>query len=94
MKKRVIALMVAVLFCALLIAGIAFAENVKGVIKSVDAEKGTVVVTDKKSGKDVAVIVEHKNKLDKFKAGDDVKVRYEIKDGKNVATDFRGVEGC
>jgi Cu/Ag efflux protein CusF len=95
MRKRFVALLIAVLFCIPLVTGVAFAsDKAKGVVKSIDMNAGTVVITDKKSGKDVTVIVEDKEKLKSYKTGDNVKVRYEEKGGKNVATDFRGEEGC
>lgn len=48
---------------------------------------------------DVTITVEDEGTLNKFKDGrisidDDVKVKYIIKDGKNVATYFKKAAGC
>ncbi len=94
MKKRVTVIVLAVIFCLAVITGAIAAEKIRGVIKSIDPSTNVMVVTDKSSGKDITITVENKEKLKKFKAGDEIKTKYEVKDNKNVASDVRVIEGC
>lgn len=97
------AIIVAVLaiFCIAILSGIAMAEekvSIKGKVKSINVDAKTAVVTTE-DGKDVNITVEDEETLNKFKDGrisidDDVKVKYIIKDGKNVATYFKKAAGC
>jgi hypothetical protein len=69
-----------------------------GRVKSIDLAANTVVVTDYE-GKDVKLSIEDKQTIDKFretriKVGDDVNVKYIIKDGKNIPFSFRKTAGC
>jgi hypothetical protein len=69
-----------------------------GRVKSIILDVNTVVVTDY-DGKDVTLSIEDKEILDKFKKGlikigDDVNVKYIIKDGKNIPFSFRKTAGC
>ena len=69
-----------------------------GRVKSIDLVANTVVVTDYE-GKDVKLSIEDQQTIDKFretriKVGDDVNVKYIIKDGKNIPVSFRKTAGC
>jgi hypothetical protein len=69
-----------------------------GRVKSIDLAVNTVVVTDY-DGKDVRLSIEDKEILGKFKnglikIGDDVNVKYRIKDDKNIPFSFRKTAGC
>ena len=98
--KRKIAFMLAAL-CLTFLAGAAGAEEkVSGKVKSIDLETKTVVVSTYE-GQEVTITIspEDTSTLNKLKekrvrVDDDVKVRYVIKDGKNVATFFRKPAGC
>jgi hypothetical protein len=65
---------------------------------SKDAKVATVTLQDD-AGKSVVLSVEDKVTLDKFAdkritAGDEIKAKYAVKDGKNVATYFKKPGGC
>lgn len=96
--KKTIALLLAAL-ALLVFAGVAGAEEkVNGKVKSIDLETKTVVISTY-DGQEVSITVEDAltlNKLieNRIKVDDDVKVKYVIKDGKNVATYFRKTLGC
>src|SRR5512143_3165335 len=88
----------------LLLAGAALAEekmDIKGKIKEYDLDNKTLVVTTD-AGKEMTFIVENEKALkkldDRLFAGDEVKIRYTVKDGKNVisgANDLKGTKpGC
>ena len=90
----------------LLPLGIAMADEVKmvGVITKIeisgpDATSATATLKDNKSGEPVTVIVNDDLTLDKFKdhrivEGDEIRCRYEVKDGKNISKYFRKTAGC
>lgn len=90
----------------LLPLGIAMADEVKmvGVITKIeisgpDATSATATLKDNKSGELVTVIVNDDLTLDKFKdhrivEGDEIRCRYEVKDGKNISKYFRKTAGC
>jgi len=98
--KRKLVFMLAVL-CLTFLAGAAGAEEkISGKVKSIDLETKTVVVTTYE-GQEVAITISpedtvtlNKLKEKRVRADDDVKVRYIVKDGKNVATYFRKPAGC
>jgi predicted ATP-grasp superfamily ATP-dependent carboligase len=98
--KRNLVIIVAAL-CLMFLANAAGAEEkISGRVKSIDLETKTVVVTTYE-GQDVAITIspEDTSTLNKLKEkrvreDDDVKVRYVVKDGKNVATYFRKPAGC
>lgn len=74
-------------------------KSIKGIVRSIDLISNTAVVSTYEPKEDVAVLVEDKPTLDKFKdgrisAGDEVTVKYIIRDGKNVSTYFRKSAGC
>lgn len=99
--SRAVIISVLAIFCVAMLTGFAAAEekvSIKGKVKSIDQNAKTAVVTAK-DGKEVTVAVEDDTTLDKFKdgrinEGDDVKVKYVIKDGKNLAVFFRKAAGC
>ncbi len=105
-SAAVMAMVVMVALGVLLIAGVAAADEIKmvGVITSIDiagkdAKTATVVLKDNKTEKPVTIIVNDDLTLDKFKdhrivEGDEIRCKYEVKDGKNVSTYFRKTAGC
>ena len=63
-----------------------------------DAKVATATLQDD-AGKTVVITVEDKVTLDKFadkriSVGDEIKAKYAVKDGKNVATYFKKPGGC
>lgn len=69
-----------------------------GKVKSIDLTTSTVVVTDYE-GKDFNLNVEDVEIISKFrdgriKVGDDVNVKYKVKDGKNIPFSLRKLAGC
>lgn len=105
-SAAVLAVVAMVTLGVLLIAGIAAADEIKmvGVITSIDcvgkeAKTATVVLKDNKTEKLVTIIVNDDLTLDKFKdhrivEGDEIRCKYETKDGKNVSTYFKKTAGC
>lgn len=66
---------------------------------SVDKKSATVVLKDTKTSADVVVVVEDEMTLDKFSdkrivVGDEIRCKYNVKDGKNVARFFKKTAGC
>jgi len=100
-RKSIVAFIVFVLcgyFAADVLAAPAGQVLLNGRVKSIDLAVNTVVVTDY-DGKDVTLSIEDKEILGKFnnrliKIGDDVNVKYIIKDGKKVPFSFRKTAGC
>ncbi|MSM39186.1 MAG: hypothetical protein GJT30_06155 [Geobacter sp.] len=107
--KRVVSVMVLVAVVALGVLSfsqVASAEEVKmvGVITKIemaakDATTATVTLKDSKTEAQAVVIVNDDETLDKFKdhrivEGDEIRVKYENKDGKNVSKYFRKTAGC
>ena len=69
-----------------------------GRVKSIDLSTNTVVVTDYES-RDFKLSIEDHETIGKFKdgrikVGDDVNVKYRIKDGKNIPFSLRKLAGC
>lgn len=96
---RIAALSVLTVCCTAMLAGIAFSEEIKAKIKSIDTPKNTVVVSEATKGEDLTIIVEDKTAVDqlqsgKIKVGNKAKIKYESKNGKNVATYFKKLPGC
>jgi Cu/Ag efflux protein CusF len=99
-KMKVSKLIVAsimTVFCVAMLAGAAFSEEIKAKIKSIDPATNTVVVTDNNT--DIPLVVEDKTAAEqvrtgKIKVGNKVKIKYEKKDGKNVATSLKKLPGC
>ena len=108
MKKAVSVLLAATLIALAVVSfsRVAYADEIKmiGVITKIDiagkdAKTATVVLKDKKTEKLVTIIVIDEMTLDKFKdhrivEGDEIRCKYETKDGKNVSTYFRKTAGC
>ncbi len=95
-----------VLVVALLLVGVARAGETKmvGVITQLevagkDAKTATATLKDNETGASVVITVEDDLTLDKFKdhrivEGDEIRCKYEVKDGKNLSTYFRKTAGC
>ncbi len=69
-----------------------------GRVKSIDLNSHVVVVSDYE-GKDVTLSIEDESIMNKFrdgriKMGDDVNIKYTIKEGRNVPFSFRKLAGC
>ena len=109
MKRFAVASMLFVMAVAaagFLAPGAAFAEEMKmvGVITEIgiagpDATTATATLKDNKTGELVTVIVNDELTLDKFKdhrivPGDEIRLKYEVKDGKNISKYFRKTAGC
>jgi hypothetical protein len=109
MKRFAIASMlfvVAVVAAGFLFPGAASAEEMKlvGVITKIeiagpDATTASATLKDNKTGELVTVIVNDDLTLDKFKdhrivVGDEIRLKYEVKDGKNISKYFRKTAGC
>jgi len=87
-------------------SSVAHADETKmlGVITKIDcagkdAKTASVVLKDNKSENTVSITVNDDLTLDKFKdhrivEGDEIRCKYETKDGKNVSTYFRKTAGC
>lgn len=99
--KKVSVLTGILLILSLMFSGIAISEDVisiKGKVKTIDLKTNTVVITVQDS-EEVTVTVEDETTLAKFKdgrisEGDEVKVKYITKDGKNITTYFKKAAGC
>ncbi len=88
------------------VAGKAHADEIKmvGVITKIDisgpdAKTATATLKDNDTGKQVVITVNDDLTLDKFKdhrivEGDEIRCKYEVKDGKNISTYFRKTAGC
>lgn len=82
------------------------AEEIKlvGIITKIDiagpdATTATATLKDNKTGELVTVVVNDDLTLDKFKdhrivVGDEIRLKYEVKDGKNISKYFRKTAGC
>lgn len=99
--KKVNILAGILLILSLMVSGMAISEeliSIKGKVKTIDLKTNTVVITTK-DGQEVTIAVEDETTLAKFKdgrisEGDEVKVKYVIKDGKNISTYFKKAAGC
>jgi hypothetical protein len=109
MKRFLVASMlfvVAVAAAGFLSPGAVSAEDIKlvGVITKIDiagpdATTSTATLKDNKTGELVTVVVNDDLTLDKFKdhrivVGDEIRLKYEVKDGKNISKYFRKTAGC
>ncbi|MFN3406871.1 MAG: hypothetical protein ACK40E_03985 [Caldimicrobium sp.] len=99
-QPKILTIFLLIFFLATSSLAWAGAMTFTGTIKKITMEKNvaTVVVT-KFSGEDVTLTVEDEKTLAKFKAGtikegDEVNVKYEVKDGKNLATSITKPGGC
>lgn len=90
----------------LALGGVAAAAETKmvGVITKIDvagkdAKTATVTLKDTKTDQSVDITIEDGLTLDKLEDhrivdGDEIRCKYEVKDGKNVSTYFRKTAGC
>ena len=101
---------VLILYVALTAAGLAYAGSaaaedatvvgpVTRIELAADGKAASTVLKDGKSGDDVAVMVVDDLTLDKFKdkrivEGDEIRTRFEKKDGKNISKSFKKTAGC
>lgn len=103
--KRSLRILFACLLAFAVLAGMARAEEQKmiGVVAKVevaaDGKSAAATVTDNKTGEDVKVLVTDDLTLEKFKdkrivEGDEVRVKFEVKDGAKMSTYFRKTAGC
>ncbi len=107
--KRLLAvasLITFVALCVFTIGGKAHADEIKmvGVITKLeisgpDAKTATATLKDNKSEQSVVITVNDDLTLDKFKdhrivEGDEIRCKFEVKEGKNVSTYFRKTAGC
>lgn len=79
--KRIVAPLIALAF--VFAVGIANAEEAKGIIKQLDATTAVLVLEDGKQ-----FTLAEGIDLEGIKAGDEVTVAYEMKDGQKVAKDL------
>jgi len=96
----------AAILILLFAGGVALAEEMKMVgdvvkieISGPDAKTATATLKDTKTGELVTITVNDDLTLDKFKdhriaVGDEIRCKYEVKDGKNVSKYFRKTAGC
>ncbi|OIP35710.1 MAG: hypothetical protein AUK27_03855 [Deltaproteobacteria bacterium CG2_30_66_27] len=68
-------------------------------ISGPDATTAAATLKDNKTGDPVTVIVSDELTLDKCKdhrivVGDEIRLKYEVKDGKNISKYFRKTAGC
>jgi hypothetical protein len=95
-----------VAMAVLAVTGKAHADEIKmvGVITKLDisgpdAKTATATLKDNDTGRLVVITINDDLTLDKFKdhrivEGDEIRCKYEVKDGKNVSSYFRKTAGC
>jgi hypothetical protein len=106
-KAFSVAVLIAVMAIGTLcFGGVASADEIKfvGVITKIemagkDATTATVTLKDNKTEAPIAITVNDELTLDKFKdhriaVDDEIRCKYEVIDGKNVAKLFRKTAGC
>lgn len=64
-----------------------------------EATMATVILKDNDTGSEVPIVVNDELTLDKFKdhrivVDDEIRCKYEVKDGRNVSRYFRKTAGC
>jgi hypothetical protein len=102
--SKALAVPVLLVFFVSVFAGVALSEDklsVKGKITGFDIDAKTVVITTD-DGKEMTFVIENDKALkkldDRLFKDDEVKIRYIIRDGKNIINqnnDFRGTKpGC
>ncbi len=101
-KQRGLICCLTLLFCLAIFIEFSSAQSDKvllnGRVKSFDISNSEVIVTDYE-GNDVKLVIEDINILAKLrdgriKIGDDVNVKYTVKEGKKVPFSFRKLTGC
>lgn len=75
-------LLPAILTGVMLSSGVAMAATTDGIVKTWDAKTHTLILQDGKS----YILPVSFSASDAFKAGEKVKISYDVKDGKNMAT--------
>lgn len=73
--------------------------SVTAVTMAEDGKSATAVLKDSKSGKETEIFVDDQVTLEKFtdkriSAGDEIRCKWELKDGRKHSTYFRKVGGC
>ncbi|HEY6011138.1 MAG TPA: hypothetical protein VIX18_06670, partial [Nitrospirota bacterium] len=82
------------------LAAAAAEERINGTVTSIDLQTKSVVVTSYQGRQETIFISDEdtaslaKLRDGRIKAGDDIKVKYVVKDGRNVATYFKKPAGC
>jgi ethanolamine utilization protein EutP (predicted NTPase) len=108
MKRMVFVMLLAVLVVVGVVSfgTVVSADEIKmvGVITKIDiagkdAKTATVTLKDNKTEELITITVNDDMTLDKFKdhrivEGDEIRCKYEAKDGKNVSTIFKKTAGC
>ncbi|WP_242335883.1 MULTISPECIES: hypothetical protein [Anaeromyxobacter] len=101
MKKILSALTLAVAFTLATATPAHAEEKMLGTVTKIDLAGATATATlkDSKSGSLVDLLVDDTVTLDKFKdkrigVGDEIKAKFEKKDGKNHSTFFKKAGGC
>ncbi len=102
MKKLISALVVAAAFLLVTAGPTRADDKVLGTLTKIELAKPDLAVAtlkDGSNGKVVEITVVDKVTLDKFQdkritVGDEIKAKYEQKNGKNVATFFKKPGGC
>lgn len=98
--SRLTKILVLAILCVVMIAGAAFSEEIKAKVKSIDTGTNTVVVNDvTKADENLTIVVEDKTAVEqiqsgRLKVGNKAKIKYEKKNGKNVASSFKKLPGC
>jgi hypothetical protein len=102
--KRIASLLLVVVLSMAAFATAALAEeklvgNITKIELAADGKSATATLKDTKSDKSVTVVVTDDLTLDKFKdhrivVGDEIRLKYDVKDGKNVSKYFRKTAGC
>lgn len=102
--KRTVSLLLVMVFALAAFATAAFAEekmvgSITKIELAADGKSAQVTLKDNKSGKDVTVLINDELTLDKIKDkrivnGDEIRLKYDVKDGKNVSKYFRKTAGC
>ncbi len=101
MKSKVIILVTIIISIMFMMAGKVIADenqiSIKGKVRNIDLSSNTVTIMTKDG--DVNVLIEDEETLNKFKTGkiiegDEVKVKYIIRDGVNVSTYLKKAGGC
>lgn len=103
--KKIISLVVCLCLFAIASVSTVFAEEgrVTGAVAKIelaaDQKSATVTIKDSKSGENVVITVVDEETLGKFKdkkivLDDEIRSRFEKKDGKNTSKLFRKTAGC
>lgn len=95
MKKALVLVVALVALLSLSMAATAKEQlKVKGTVTKIDESAKSLTITPK-DGAPVTVTVDEPSMLSKVKEGEKGEVRYEVKDGTNVAVKVRKLtEGC